>query len=115
MELRWSAAELQGMVLHQIIPIQACVSRYLLKADHRTISCYDDAGSCIHVQSLLWTVGFLRRQCAFVLSLYFPCLLRWCECLKPGIVLLLLRCLLTGIATNGIMLGKLGACGQHKY
>ena len=44
MELRWSTADLQGMVLRQIMAIQACVSRYLLKADHRTISCYDDAG-----------------------------------------------------------------------
>ncbi|HSQ52751.1 MAG TPA: hypothetical protein VLL94_15990 [Nitrospiraceae bacterium] len=54
-----------------------------------------------------------------MLPLEFPCPLLWCERLKPGIVLLLLLCLLpfnlTGIATNGIMLGKLGACGQHKY
>ena len=34
----------------------------------RPFSCDDDAGSCIHVQSVLWTVGFLRRQGAFVLS-----------------------------------------------
>ena len=34
----------------------------------RQFSCDDDAGSCIHVQSVLWTVGLLRRQCAFVLS-----------------------------------------------
>jgi hypothetical protein len=34
----------------------------------RPFSCDDDASSCIHVQSVLWTVGFLRRQGAFVLS-----------------------------------------------
>jgi hypothetical protein len=34
----------------------------------RQFSCDDDAGSCIPVQGLLWTVGLLRRQCAFVLS-----------------------------------------------
>ncbi len=31
----------------------------------RQLCGYDDASSCIHVQSLLWTVGFLRQQCEY--------------------------------------------------
>lgn len=33
------------------------------KSLRRQLCCYDDASSCSHVQSQLWTVGFLRQRC----------------------------------------------------
>lgn len=32
----------------------------------RQFRCKNDPSSCVHVQSLLWTVGYLRQQCAFL-------------------------------------------------
>ncbi|MDH4252748.1 MAG: hypothetical protein OEV27_16335, partial [Nitrospira sp.] len=56
----------------------------------RQFGCDNDACSCIHVQSLRWTVGFLRQQCGLLTRLLptrycqqsFRVVESWCKAWK---------------------------------